>query len=494
MAVQKSVRTNVLVVGSGAVGVTASIEAREAGADVIVLEKEPTLGGAAVISGGGCCLVGTSLQEDSGIEDSVDLAFEDWIRWGGGSADEQWVRFYLENTRDGVFEWCKERGVNWVGVNKNEGNTVGRWHRPDGGGSGLWRALHATSLEKGITDWRTSTAAKELIIEGGKVVGVRAENTETGETTDFCADAVVMGSGGFASNLDMLLEHRPDLHEHRILEGSGVGDTGDGHRLVTDVGGVLTHMKEIWFYTYAIPDHRDPNGRRGLVIRGVPDAIWVNMLGRRFHNEDLSGGNSGSPAVMAQDPAYCWTVLDDSMKDGITVSDPYYYQPGSNARDWGKVRQMLDESPYVKHGDTLEALAEDIGLRKDDFIETVNRYNSFIDQGLERCPDLGRPLAGRKMIEQPPFYALNFTPLARKSLGGVKTNFKCQAVDKHYEPIERLYAAGELAGMAGGHINGKAGLEGTMLGPSLFSGRVAGAWAAHDAGFGPGFGSQPYRH
>ena len=77
--------------------------------------------------------------------------------------------------------------------------------------------------------------------------------------------------------------------------------------------------------------------------------------------------------------------------------------------------------------------------------------------------------------------------MARKTFGGVKTDLHCQAVDKHYHPIRGLYAAGELAGMAGGHINGKAGLEGTMLGPALFSGRVAGAWAASDAGFGDGF-------
>ncbi len=78
-------------------------------------------------------------------------------------------------------------------------------------------------------------------------------------------------------------------------------------------------------------------------------------------------------------------------------------------------------------------------------------------------------------------------PLARKSFGGVKTNLRCQPLDKHYRPIPGVYAAGELAGMAGGHINGKNGLEGTMLGPSLFSGRVAGAWAAKEAGFGDGF-------
>src|SRR5262249_11874572 len=90
------------------------------------------------------------------------------------------------------------------------------------------------------------------------------------------------------------------------------------------------------------------------------------------------------------------------------------------------------------------------------------------------------------------FYALHYVPLARKNFGGVKTNLRCQVLDKHYEPIPGLYAAGELTGMAGGHINGKAGLEGTMLGPALFSGRVGGAWAACEAGYGKGFVGKAY--
>ena len=84
-------------------------------------------------------------------------------------------------------------------------------------------------------------------------------------------------------------------------------------------------------------------------------------------------------------------------------------------------------------------------------------------------------------------------PLARKNFGGVKTDLQCRVLDKHFEPIAGLYAAGEVAGMAGGHINGRAGLEGTMLGPSIFSGRVAGGWAAHAAGHGRGFVGKPNR-
>ena len=489
MCAEKSIHTDVLVVGSGAVGVAASIEAREAGAGVIVLEKEDHLGGAAAISGGGCCIVDTPLQREKGIADSPDLAFDDWIRWGEGSADEEWVRFYVEQSCQELYEWAKERGVEWVAINPNEGNTVARWHRPQGGGGGLWHALHATAVSRGIESWVTDTAVKSLIMESGRAVGVRTENFKTGEAQDYFAKAIVMGTGGFASNLDMVLENRPDLRTHRILEGSHVGAKGDGHHVVQEAGGTLTHMGDIWFYSFAIPDHRDPDGRRGLVIRGMADAVWVNMRGQRFHNEELTGGGSGTKAIMAQDPAQCWAIIDGTMREHVIVSDPYYYQEGISVRDVEKVAELLEISPYIRRGSTLEGLAKDMGIPVNTLKETIDRYNSHIDSGVEEDPDFGRPLAGRQKIEQAPFYALNYGPLARKNFGGVKTDLRCQVLDKNYQSIDGLFAAGELAGMAGGHINGKKGLEGTMLGPALFSGRIAGAWAAREAEFGGGFGT-----
>lgn len=488
---QQQILTDVLIVGSGAVGVAASIEAKEAGAQVIVLERESYLGGAAAISGGGCCLVGTPLQQQNGIQDNPDLAFDDWVRFGQGSADEEWARFYIERSCPDLYLWAQERGVNWVAINPNEGNSVPRWHRPEGGGGGLWHALYDAAIARGVETWVTSVAARELVIENGRVVGVQVENKATGELQEYRGKAEVMGTGGFASNLDMVLEHRPDLRQHRILEGSHVGATGDGHKMAEKIGGTLTHIGDIWFYSYAIPDHRDPNHRRGLVIRGIPDAVWVNMQGQRFHNESLTGGASASPAIMSQEPAQCWAIIDSLMSKGMTVSDPYYYQPGVSVRDVDKVMELLEVSPHIKRAATLEELAEQMGVPVETFRQTIDQYNGYLDDGLDRDPEYLRPLAGRHKIECPPYYALNYGPLARKNFGGVKTNLRCQVMTKHYQPIPGLYAAGELAGMAGGHINGKAGLEGTMLGPSLFSGRVAGAWAAHQAGFGDGFQAQP---
>jgi hypothetical protein len=111
MPERASRQTDVVIVGSGAVGVAAGLEAHEAGARVIVVEKEAQLGGAAVISGGGCSCVGTRLQREQGIEDAPDLAFDDWITWGEGAADEAWARFYIEHSNADLYQWGIERGV-----------------------------------------------------------------------------------------------------------------------------------------------------------------------------------------------------------------------------------------------------------------------------------------------------------------------------------------------------------------------------------------------
>jgi len=261
--------------------------------------------------------------------------------------------------------------------------------------------------------------------------------------------------------------------------------------MVKELGGFLTHMDQIWFYVYATPDHLDPEGRRGLAFRMAPGYIWVNQEGRRFHNEAQSGGNSGSLAVMAQNPRHAWAIMDKVILDGLEVADPYYRQ--EDQADTKRLAALYLDSPYVHSAGSMAELAGLIGVDTITFLGTVDRYNAAFDNGLEMEPEFGKPLGMSKKIDTPPFTAMQIFPLARKNFGGIKTDLQCRVLDKHFEPIVGLYAAGEAAGMAGGHINGSAGLEGTMLGPSLFAGRVAGAWAASESGHGKGFKGKPNR-
>tara|TARA_B100000686_G_scaffold355173_1_gene470661 strand:- start:3244 stop:4656 length:1413 start_codon:yes stop_codon:yes gene_type:complete len=468
----------------------AGIEALDAGADVISFEKADEPGGAAIISGGGCCIVGSPVQESLGIQDTPDIAFKDWMQWGGASVDAHWARYYLEHSLHDLYFWAEAHGVEWVDMKPQEGNSVMRWTRPAGNGQGLTTHLINGFKAKG-GQIKTMTQIQNLTIQDSKVIGFEGKNLATNDKIKVQSKVVIVTTGGFNSNLEMVLEARPELKDFRIMEGSGRGSTGDGHSMVEEIGGYLTHMDHVWFYCYATPDYLDNAGKRGLVCRQIPGYIWVNQQGKRFHNEALSGGNSMSPAMLAQNPPHAWAIVDTKMKEGLEIADPYYRDGDQVVRE--KVEELLHHSPYIKKADTLEQLAKLIGVNEKNFVDEITTYNKAVENGLKSDPIFGKPLDNSKAFDNPPFFAIQFFPLARKNFGGIKTDMQCRILNKHFEPIVNLYGAGEVCGMAGGHINGSAGLEGTMLGPSLFSGRVAGGWAAFAAGFGNGFHGTPNR-
>ena len=371
MGESKRVQTDVVILGSGGAGLAAAIEARQAGARVALVEKADTLGGTSIISGGGCFIVGTPLQASQGIRDTPDDAFDDWIAWGQGTADEVWARFYIEHSLHDLYFWAEGLGVTWADLKFQEGNRVHRWHRPANNGLGLTTTLIEAIKACGVTDISTRTEATKLLLHNGRVCGVNASHAETGDEWEIRSSTVVVATGGFNSNLDMIQEVCPDLKGYRILEGSGLGATGTGHRLVRVVDGYLTHMDHIWFYVYATPDYRDPRERRGLVFRQTPGYIWINQQGHRFHNESLTGGASASPALMAQNPPHAWAILDTPMAATMEVADPYYRQGAEVRRD--KIQELLDHSPYICKAASLEDLGRQMGVDLPTFLATVAR-------------------------------------------------------------------------------------------------------------------------
>jgi predicted oxidoreductase len=284
----------------------------------------------------------------------------------------------------------------------------------------------------------------------GRVVGVVAEGPDG--PLEYRADALLIASGGFNNNLEMVQRYATDLPRgSRVLLGGAIGARGEGHRLLEALGAQLVNLEAVWMYPYATPDYRDPSGQRGLVVRGLEGDVWVNSQGRRFHDESKRGGATGLPALLAQDPPTCWSIIDARIAARFNVADPAYRARGEPLRD--QLYRLLEESSFIARGNSIAELGATTGL----------------DAGA-----LGRPLAGLEPLDAPPFYALQFFPLARKNLGGVRTDLRCQVLGADDRPIPGLFAAGEVAGMAGGRINGRNALEGTMFGPSIFSGRIAG--------------------
>ncbi len=455
-----------VVVGAGIAGLSAAYELARGGAQVEVVDVASVFGGHAVMATGDLCIVGTRYQEAQGFHDSPEIAYRDFTTWGE-DADPEWVRYYVDHSREEIYDWLVGLNVSFESLGNPAGNSVRRTHRTKGRGIGVVSPIYAECLKLGIS-FAWNTRVERLLTEGGRVVGVAMSNSRTGEKSEVRAAVVVLATGGFQSNLDMVRESwRKDApFPARFLIGSGINSMGSGLKIAREAGAELIRLDHQWNYITGLPDPRFPGTERGLNAYNV-DSVWVNADGQRFIAE-RSSPKFGFSTLVAQKGSTYWSIFDEKSK-------PAFWVAGS---DWGSFetiqRLIFDDASLVKSAGTLEALAHEAGLPSAALQRTLERYNAMVDKGVDT--EFARFGPGKtyqpKKILQPPFYAVQFFPLTRKSMGGVAVDTSCRVLDTKREVIAGLFAAGELTGLAG--INGKAGLEGTFLGPSIVTGRVAG--------------------
>jgi predicted oxidoreductase len=461
--------TDIVVVGAGGAGVAAAIEAAQRRATVAVFDTAPTVGGTAMRAGGGTCIAGSPRQRELGIEDSLELALADWTAMGGSDADAEWAERYLAASAGSLYEELAALGVRWGDVRWNEGNSVPRWHAPVGGGRAVMRALEAHARSMPTIRWFLETRITDLLTSGGRVVGVAGEGP--GGPIEQRANSVVIACGGFSSDASLVRTHGTHLADvPRVLLGGGPGARGWGHALLSQVGAAFVNLDVLWMYPYGTPDPHAAEPDRGLAIRDIDGDIWVNLHGARFHDESRRGGASGTPALLTQPEATCWSIIDAEIAARMTVADPAYREGAAPIR--AAIEALLESSTDIERADDLVTLGGRIGLDGRALARTVSEHN--LQRARVGRDEFGRDLADVPPLTSPPFTAIRFLPLTRKNLGGVRTDRDGQVVGEDGRAIGGLFAAGEVAGMAGGHINGRGALEGTMFGPSLFSGGVAG--------------------
>ena len=317
----------------------------------------------------------------------------------------------------------------------------------------------------------------DLTVEAGRVTGVRTKSTRTGEVGISRSHAVILATGGFQSNLALVRQHWPKDTPvpERLLAGSGINSVGSGLELASKVGGAVSNLDHQWNYQRGLPDPRYPGAERGLNA-GVNDSLWVNAQGKRFVDEEASSPET-LRALLRQRPATYWVIFDERAKATLYVIGTGWNQAA--LEHW-----ILNNPELLKRGDSIRELAAQTGLPPESLAATVARYNAMVSKGSDM--DFGR--FGKRAkedppdrrvppkIEQQPFYALEMFPLTRKSMGGIAIDRLTRVLDEGGQPVMGLYAAGEAAGLAG--INGRAALEGTFLGPSVLTGRIAGRSAA----------------
>ncbi|MDA0657567.1 MAG: FAD-dependent oxidoreductase [Planctomycetota bacterium] len=460
---------DVVVVGAGISGLSAALELGVHGVRVTVIDIASIFGGHAVMSQGDLAIVDTPMQRAAGIRDSPELARSDFHNWGG-EPDAYWVDYYTKHSQREIYDWLIDLGVAFESVLPATGNSVPRVHEPVGRGLGLVAPIYRKCVDLPNVEFMWNTRAVQLIQEDTDVVGVRVHNERTQIESEIRARRVVLATGGFQNNLDMVRASWPTQFRFpdKILVGSGVNSIGLGHHMAQELGAELVHMDRQWNYFTGIPDLRYPGTNRGLNAANMY-GILVNANGRRFANL-LRWTKEVMPAFLQQPQATAWFIFDSATKEHLVVS-------GS---DWGafsKVESQILQNPeLVVQANSLEQLANRAGLPSEQLVDTMTRYNAMVDAGVDQ--DFGRfgpdDALGRAMspkISQPPFYAMRTYPLTRKSMGGVAIDAACRVLDRRQQPISGLYAVGELTGLA--LINGKSALEGTFLGPCIVTGRVA---------------------
>lgn len=444
----KEIDTDIVVIGAGGTGLAAVASAHENGAQVLLLEKLPMTGGSTALSGGAISAPGSRYQEELGIEDSK----ESWIDlWKERQAPDG---KYPDYDRVGKFideavvttHWLDDYiGLEYLSVDGFGFDPVKRLHTPENGGAGITSTIEDFINKEGI-EILFETAARELLTDGnGDVVGVVAEGPEGKVTIN--AKKVIIASGGFAKNEEMLARLIPEMEGTSELSAAAAGSTGDGILMAEEVGAAL--YEEPWViglgYTSKIPELR--------ILDWDSTKILVNEKGNRFMNE------SSHYAVVTNkvaDEELVWLVLDSS-------------ENNKNAVDAIEAKMPNDE---IAKGDTIEDLANAMSVDPASLSKEIETFNAGVKSGSDAFE---KPESMLVAVENGPYYAFKVYPRTMGTFGGVKTDDKFRVLKEDGTIINNLYAGGESSNKI---YYDKVYMTGSSVQIALTSGRVAGEDAA----------------
>ena len=487
---------DVVVIGAGGAGMTAAITASDAGRNVILLESTSFPGGNSVRSTGGMNAGPTEwrnqneFNEAAGVEatlkkvanypdnariqelgkiveeqwaayqakpegyfDSVELFQLDTMIGGGGLNDPALVKKLVESSADAI-AWLDSLDPEIVlhNVAAFGGASVKRIHRPvDADGKVVSVGAYVVPLlqqnleKRGIT-LMTDTPATEILVNNGAAVGVKAE--DAGHIYTINANAVVIASGGFGANNDMIASIRPELDGFITTNAPGI--QGQGIQMAQAIGADTVDMAEIQLHPTVHVEGTSAN----LITEGLrgDGAILVNQEGKRFFDE-VSTRDKVSAAEFEQTGGYAWLIVDSRMADASNVIQGYI------------------NKGYAESGDTYVALANAIGAPAEAFVETMNAWNACVEAKSD--PDFNR-VSFANPLDQAPFYAIKVQPGIHHTMGGIKINDNAEVVGTDGNVIPGLFAAGEVTG--GVHGNNRLG--GNAVADFTIFGRIAGQAAA----------------
>ena len=489
------VDADIVIVGAGGAGMTAAITAANEGKSVVVLESQPMVGGNSVRATGGMNAGDTVYQdenefgESAGVEktlktaadkyadnetitalaktvseqwaayqanpvgyfDSVELMELDTMVGGKGINDPALVQTLCANSADAI-DWLDEHGITLHSVSSFGGASVKRIHRPVNAegktvsvGSYMIPLLQENCEKAGVQIMLNTTANEILTDANGAAVGVKATGA-SGETVTVNAKAVVITSGGFGANLDMVVKYKPELKGFMTTNASGI--QGQGIEMATAIGADTVDMDQIQIHPTVEAN------TAALITEGLrgDGAILVNAEGKRFIDE-VGTRDVVSAAEIAQTGSYSWLVVDQAMADASSVIQGYI------------------KKGYTVEGATYEELAKAMGVDEAAFAQTMADWNSCVEAKSDA--EFGRTSFANK-LDTAPYYAIKVTAGVHHTMGGLKINTNTEVLKADGSVIPGLFAAGEVTG----GVHGANRLGGNAVADFTVFGRIAGAAAS----------------
>ena len=493
-AEDSTVEADVVIVGAGGAGMTAAITAANEGKSVVIVESQAMVGGNSVRATGGMNAAKTVYQDENtfeqaaGVEktlasaaekyadnetitalaatvaeqwaayqanptgyfDSVELMELDTMIGGKGINDPALVETLCEGTADAI-DWLDENGITLHNVSSFGGASVKRIHRPVGDdgkvvsvGSYMIPRLQQ-ACEKAGVQILLSTTAEEILTDGGKAVGIKATGA-AGETVTVNAKAVILASGGFGANLDMVVEYKPELKGFMTTNAPGI--LGQGIAMAQAIGADTVDMDQIQIHPTVQYDSA------ALITEGLrgDGAILVNAEGKRFIDE-VGTRDVVSAAEVAQTGGYSWLVVDQKMADASSVIQGYI------------------KKGYTVEGKTYEELAEAMGVDSAAFAETMANWNQCVADKTDA--EFGRTSFANP-LDTAPYYAIKVTAGVHHTMGGLKIDTNTEVLDADGNAIPGLFAAGEITG----GVHGANRLGGNAVADFTVFGRIAGKAAS----------------
>jgi predicted oxidoreductase len=527
-------RSDILIIGGGIAGIATALDLLDGGKSVLLVDRdeESAFGGLARESFGGMFFVDSPEQRRQGIRDSIDLAFRDWCSFAEFGAEDHWPRAwaetYVSRCSADVYPWVRRRGVsflpvvNWVERGEfRPGNSVPRFHVSWGTGKGLTEALIAAlrgHRNASRLTLRFNRRLERLTTTGGKIDGAAGVDEKTGTPFEVKAEQVVVAAGGI--NGGDLARVRQNWHRdwgrppETLLSGSHRFADGKLHDAAAAVGGVLTHLDNMWNYAAGVHHPRPRKPTHGLSLVPPRSALWLNWRGERIGPQPLVSGFDTRRLVTdicAQEKQYSWQLMNRkiALKE-LAISGAEHNPSIREKRKIGFLRDILFGNRWLVNEmitncadfvtahslpelvEKMNALQGDASVDLRTVQDMVAQYDATIargeklmnDEQLRRIAYL-RNYRGDRIrlckfqpitdVKALPLIAVREFIISRKSLGGIQTDLESRVLDASGRPIPGLYAVGEAAGFGGGGVHGLRALEGTFLGGCILSGRIAAA-------------------